>query len=123
MQLRDKVVVVTGGGNGIGAALCYRFAAEGASDIVVADVDADAAKRVADEIGGLSVPTDVSVQSQVVRLVEQATSACGRIDLFCSNAGIETGGGASTPPTTSGGGSGASTSPRTCSPRGPCCRA
>ncbi len=93
MQLRDKVVVVTGGGNGIGAAMCFRFAAEGAGAVVVADIDADAAKRVADEIGGLAVPTDVSVQSQVVRLVEQATAACGHIDLFCSNAGIETGGG------------------------------
>ena len=93
MQLRDKVVVVTGGGNGIGAALCRRFAAEGAGGIVVADVDADAAQRVAEEIGGLAVPTDVSDKSQVNRLVEQATIACGRIDLFCSNAGIETGGG------------------------------
>jgi NAD(P)-dependent dehydrogenase (short-subunit alcohol dehydrogenase family) len=93
MQLRDKVVVVTGGGNGIGAALCRRFAAEGAAGIVVADIDAAAAGRVADEIDGLAVPTDTSDRGQVNRLVEQATAACGPIDLFCSNAGIETGGG------------------------------
>jgi NAD(P)-dependent dehydrogenase (short-subunit alcohol dehydrogenase family) len=93
MQLRDKVVVVTGGGNGIGAALCLRFAAEGASSIVVADIDAAAAGRVAEQVGGLAVHTDVSDRSQVNRLVQQATTACGRIDLFCSNAGIETGGG------------------------------
>jgi len=97
MQLRDKVVVVTGGGNGIGAAMCLRFAAEGAAGIVVADIDAAAAQRVADEVGGLAVPTDVSDRNQVYRLVEQATTACGPIDLFCSNAGIETGGGIDAP--------------------------
>jgi len=52
MQLRDKVIVVTGGAGGIGAALCRRFAAEGARGVFVADCDADAARRVADECGG-----------------------------------------------------------------------
>jgi NAD(P)-dependent dehydrogenase (short-subunit alcohol dehydrogenase family) len=93
MQLRNKAVVVTGGAGGIGQALCRRFAADGASGIVVADRDAEGAKRVAEEIGGLAVATDVAVEADVVRLVERATSAFGPIDLFCSNAGIAIEGG------------------------------
>ncbi len=88
MLLRNKVVVVTGGGNGIGAALCRRFAQESPRGIVVADVEADAAERVASEVGGLAVPMDVGVEAEVVRLVARATDAYGPIDLFCSNAGI-----------------------------------
>jgi NAD(P)-dependent dehydrogenase (short-subunit alcohol dehydrogenase family) len=88
MKVRDKVVVVTGGANGIGRALCRRFAAEGARGVVVADLDSDGAASVAREIGGLAVTTDVSKESDVVRLVAQATEAYGPIDLFCSNAGI-----------------------------------
>jgi len=93
MNLRDKVAVVTGGANGIGRALCRRFASEGARGVVVADLDAAGAARVAEEIGGLAVPTDVSVDANLVRLVERATEAFGHIDLFCSNAGIGVGGG------------------------------
>ena len=88
MLLRDKVIVVTGGGNGIGAALCRRFAKESPRGIVVADVEAAAAQRVASEIGGLSVTTDVGAEADVVRLVERANEVYGPIDLFCSNAGI-----------------------------------
>src|SRR6476469_3083070 len=93
MELRDKHVVVTGGGNGIGRALCRRFATEGARAIVVADLDADGAKAVAQEVGGTAVGLDVSVEQQVVDLVEGATNANGPIDLFCANAGIITAGG------------------------------
>jgi NAD(P)-dependent dehydrogenase (short-subunit alcohol dehydrogenase family) len=88
MQITDKVIVVTGGANGIGRALCRRFAAEGARGVVVADVDHDRARQVAGEIGALAVPTDVRVEAELVRLVEKATAAYGPIDLFCSNAGI-----------------------------------
>ena len=98
MLLRDKVVVVTGGANGIGRALCRRFAAEGARGVIVADMDARGAAQVAEEIGGLAVPTDVSVEADIVRLVERADAAYGQIDLFCSNAGIiGTPGGAEVP--------------------------
>ncbi len=97
MHLRDQVVVVTGGANGIGQALCRRFAREGACGVVVADRDAEGARRVAEEIGGLAVPTDVSVEAQIGNLVEQATAAYGPIDLFCSNAGIAVDGGPETP--------------------------
>jgi NAD(P)-dependent dehydrogenase (short-subunit alcohol dehydrogenase family) len=94
MELKNKVAVVTGGANGIGRALCRKFAAEGARGVVVADVDADGAGRVAAEIGGLVVPTDVSLESEIFNLVEKASSAFGQIDLFCSNAGIVMDGGA-----------------------------
>jgi NAD(P)-dependent dehydrogenase (short-subunit alcohol dehydrogenase family) len=88
MNIRNKVVIVTGGGNGIGRALCRRFAADGARGVVVADLDAKAAANVAEEIGGLAVTTDVSNESENVRLVYQAIKAFGPIDLFCANAGI-----------------------------------
>ena len=94
MEVRDKVVVVTGGANGIGRALCRRFAAEGARGVVVADLDQAAAARVAGEINGLAVATDVGVEADVIRLVARATESFGDIDLFCSNAGIGVDGGA-----------------------------
>jgi NAD(P)-dependent dehydrogenase (short-subunit alcohol dehydrogenase family) len=58
VKLGGKIVVVTGGGNGIGRALCRRFAAEKAKAIVVADVNLAAARQVADEIGGTAHLTD-----------------------------------------------------------------
>ena len=88
MKIQDKVVVVTGGANGIGRALCRRFAAEGARGVVVADLDTEGAATVAKEIGGLAVTTNVSSEADIVRLVAQTIEAFGPIDLFCSNAGI-----------------------------------
>jgi NAD(P)-dependent dehydrogenase (short-subunit alcohol dehydrogenase family) len=93
MELSGKVAVVTGGGSGIGAAMCRRFAAEGAKGVVVADLNADAALAVADEIGGMAVTVDVGVEADIVALVERAEEAYGPLDLFCSNAGIPGGGG------------------------------
>jgi NAD(P)-dependent dehydrogenase (short-subunit alcohol dehydrogenase family) len=88
MDVRDKVVVVTGGANGIGRALCLRFANEGARGVVVADIDADGARSVANETGGVAVTTDVSQEEDNVRLVATTIQAFRRIDLFCANAGI-----------------------------------
>lgn len=88
MKLQDKVIVVTGGANGIGRALCQRFAREGARAVVVADIESEAAQSVADEIGGLVIKTDVSNESDIADLVDQTIKTFGRIDLFCSNAGI-----------------------------------
>src|SRR5437588_1030498 len=87
MELAGKVAVVTGGATGIGRALCRRFAAEGAS-VVVADIDAPGAAAVAQEIGGLAVPGDMSVEADVTALVDAARLSFDRIDLFCANAGI-----------------------------------
>ena len=97
MKLKDKVVVVTGGANGIGRALCKRFAAEGAQGVVVGDLDIDRADALAKEIGGISVRTNVGVEADIVNLVSRATETYGVIDLFCSNAGIGTPGGADEP--------------------------
>lgn len=94
MEVGGKVAVVTGGGSGIGRALARRFAAEGAR-VVVADITG--AEAVADEIGGLAVTADVSVEADVAGLVERTESDVGPIDLFCSNAGIAVLGGPEVP--------------------------
>jgi NAD(P)-dependent dehydrogenase (short-subunit alcohol dehydrogenase family) len=87
------VVVVTGGAHGIGQALARRFASAGAEIVVIADVDADGAWSVAREIGGMAIRCDVSQETEVAQLVEKVHIAKGRIDIFCSNAGIGVGGG------------------------------
>jgi NAD(P)-dependent dehydrogenase (short-subunit alcohol dehydrogenase family) len=91
MDVADAVVVITGGGSGIGAALARRFAGEGAAAVVVVDRSAAAAHAVADEIGGAAYEVDVSDESAVHALVADVGARHGRIDLFCSNAGITTG--------------------------------
>lgn len=87
MKLQDKTVVVTGGVSGIGAALCQRFAAEGAK-LVVADLAEEKAQKIAELIGGLAVACDVTKESDIQNLVAQTEATFGPIDLFCSNAGI-----------------------------------
>lgn len=87
----DAVVVVTGAGSGIGAALARRFAADGARRVVVVDRDAAAAGAVAQEIGGVAEQVDVGDAAAVEGLVERTLARDGAIDLFCSNAGIATG--------------------------------
>jgi NAD(P)-dependent dehydrogenase (short-subunit alcohol dehydrogenase family) len=94
MQLANKVIVVTGGANGIGRALCRRFAAEKAKAVVVADLQGAAASQVANEIGGMAVEANVAREADVARLVRQVTDKYGAIDLFCSNAGVGALGGA-----------------------------
>lgn len=93
MMLQNAVVVITGGGSGIGAAMARRFAREGARAIVVADRDTDAARLVADEIGGIALTVDVTREQDLCELVSQTRQRCGPIDLFCSNAGATAQGG------------------------------
>jgi NAD(P)-dependent dehydrogenase (short-subunit alcohol dehydrogenase family) len=88
MKLQDKVIVVTGGANGIGRGLCNRFVKESPRAIVVADIEAEAARTVAEEVGGVAIKTDVSKEADIVNLVERTIEQFGQIDLFCSNAGI-----------------------------------
>lgn len=96
MELQDKIVVVTGGAHGIGRALCQRFAEEGAATVIVADIDESAAKEVADDVAGLGLRCDVGVEADIQQVVERTQNRFGRIDLFCSNAGITVKGGLET---------------------------
>ena len=89
-----KVAVVTGGGHGIGRALCRRLANDGAK-VVVADIDEAAASIVAAEIRGVAKALDVSDEKAIAALVEDVEKAHGPIDMFISNAGVGYGDGAS----------------------------
>ena len=80
--VKDQVVVVTGGAEGIGRALCRRFAREGARIVVVVDIDGEGAGRVASEIGGWPIRADVSREAEIVAAVHDVTEKYGAIDLF-----------------------------------------
>jgi NAD(P)-dependent dehydrogenase (short-subunit alcohol dehydrogenase family) len=88
LKVAGKSVVVTGGASGIGRALAERFAAEGARGVVVADINAEWARKVADRIGGVGVGCDVANPDSIAALVTIAQGAFGTIDVFCSNAGF-----------------------------------
>ncbi len=90
MELRDRVVVVTGGGSGIGEALAVAAKAEGARHVVVADLAGAQAERVAALVGGTGVALDVRDEDAIRRLVHNTEDAHGPIDLFVSNAGFVT---------------------------------
>ena len=87
MKLNGKSVVVTGSGSGIGRALAMRFAQEGAN-VVVSDLNFEAAQTVATEIGGLAVACNVRDESEIQALVAVAENENGPVDLFYSNAGV-----------------------------------
>ena len=94
MQVKDRIVVVTGAASGIGRALAQRFAKEGAKLVVCSDINGDGAKVVADQIGGIAFTTNVGKEEDIQALIETVERDHGPIDLFCSNAGIGYGGGA-----------------------------
>ncbi|MCB1025571.1 MAG: SDR family oxidoreductase [Acidobacteria bacterium] len=88
MKIKDKIVLVTGGANGIGKALCERFHAEGAEKIFVADREFENAEKVAESVGGKAFDLDVSDEANCRKVVTEILDECGRIDFVASNAGI-----------------------------------
>jgi NAD(P)-dependent dehydrogenase (short-subunit alcohol dehydrogenase family) len=87
MELKDKVVVITGGSGGIGRAMARAFLDEGAKGVMLADLDATAVANAARELGCDGMACDVTDEAQVIALVERTRQLHGPVDLFCSNAG------------------------------------
>jgi NAD(P)-dependent dehydrogenase (short-subunit alcohol dehydrogenase family) len=88
MDITGKIIVVTGAASGIGKAMAQRFHADGAAGLILADLDASGVQAVAAQLGAVAVPADVTKEADVKRIVDTAHEKFGRIDLFCSNAGI-----------------------------------
>ena len=88
MDSKDKVVAVTGGAHGIGAALCRRFAQEGARTVIVLDLDIAAAGQVANECAGHAYELNVADEQAVADTLKEIQATHGLIDLYCSNAGV-----------------------------------
>jgi NAD(P)-dependent dehydrogenase (short-subunit alcohol dehydrogenase family) len=88
MQVAGKIVVVTGGANGIGRALCETFHRAGAAKVVVADLDVTGAQAVADAIDGAAFKCDVGQERDILHLIGQTEQKFGPVARFCSNAGI-----------------------------------
>lgn len=92
MEIENSVALVTGGAHGIGRALCRALHMEGAR-IAVADVDKEAAEKVATEVGGLVLETDVRQELEIIAGIEKTEQELGPIDIFVSNAGVAFGDG------------------------------
>jgi NAD(P)-dependent dehydrogenase (short-subunit alcohol dehydrogenase family) len=102
VQVRDAVVVITGAGSGIGAAMARRFAREGAAGLLLADLDEASVTALADELSSatcrtLALRVDVAERAEVQAMVARAERDLGRIDLLCSNAGVGSGAGLDAP--------------------------
>jgi NAD(P)-dependent dehydrogenase (short-subunit alcohol dehydrogenase family) len=97
MDITNRVAVVTGGGSGIGEALCVALAEAGAAHVVAVDRNGPEAERVAASIGGTAATVDVADEAAVRQLVEETEAAHGPIGLFVSNAGFVSVGGLEEP--------------------------
>lgn len=87
MRLTQKTAIVTGAASGFGAGIARRFAAEGAR-VMVADLNAEGARAVAAEIGGIAQPVDVARDASVAAMAQAALAVWGRVDILVNNAGI-----------------------------------
>ena len=96
MEIKDKIIIITGAASGIGRAMARRFTAEGAKQLIIADLNAGGLQEVAEEIGAHAIPTNVAIESEVTHLIKSAEKEYGQIDLLCNNAGIGVGGGPET---------------------------
>ena len=97
MELKDKIIVITGAAGGIGRALAQRFAQEGAGHIVCADLDGTGAEETARMVDGTAFEVNVAREVEISGMIDKVEGAIGPIDLFCSNAGILVPGGAEVP--------------------------
>ena len=88
MIVKDKIIFVTGGANGIGKALCEKFHGEAAAEIYVADVDLESAEMVAETVNGKALKLDVSDEENCKSIIHEILNETERIDLVVSNAGI-----------------------------------
>ena len=88
MRLKDKTAIVTGAGSGFGKGIAMRFAKEGAR-VEMVDINAEAAKEVASQIGNsaFAMEADVSIDGDVSRMVQEALDRCGQLDILVNNAG------------------------------------
>jgi 3-oxoacyl-[acyl-carrier protein] reductase len=86
--LAGKGVLVTGGAGGIGSAISRAFAAEGAMVAIHYRSSADAARSLAEEVGGVALPADLRVEEEADALVPNAVAALGRLDVAVANAGV-----------------------------------
>lgn len=86
-RLSGKIAIVTGGASGFGEGIARRFAQEGAQ-VAIADLNDEAARNLAKEIGGLGVRADISRGNDVKDLVEAVRAQWGEIDILVNNAGI-----------------------------------
>ncbi len=93
MQIKDRIIVVTGAASGIGKALAHRFHKEGAKLVVCADYNGDGVRAVAAEVNGIAFEVNVAVEADIQHLIDAVEDDHGPIDLFCSNAGISVAGG------------------------------
>ncbi len=87
-RLDGKVAIVTGGASGLGQAIALRFAEEGAK-VVIADLSEEAGQKIASEVGGHFIKTDVTDASAVEALVKETVSHFGKLDIMVNNAGID----------------------------------
>ncbi|NHF74740.1 SDR family oxidoreductase [Paracoccus xiamenensis] len=87
MRLQDKIAIVTGAGSGFGAGIARKFAAEGAR-VILADLNGDAARAIAEQIGGTAVTANVATEGGIRAMTEAALSLGGRIDILVNNAGV-----------------------------------
>lgn len=95
MEFKNKIIVVTGAASGIGLALATRFVQEGAT-VIASDRAADVGVAKAAEIGARFISADIGREEGVKGIVDDVLAHEGRIDLFCSNAGIAIGAGPET---------------------------
>lgn len=93
MDIKDRIVVVTGAAGGIGKSLALRFAQAGAKRVVCVDIDEAGALATAKEIDGIGRGLSVADEDAIRQLIEDIETQEGPIDLFCSNAGIMVPGG------------------------------